>query len=245
MVVVSEAAVFAKSAAWSMADAAGFAVVYLTAWFAIHELVHPRPGQRVLVHSAAGGVGSALTQLAVGAGCEVFGVVRGAHKVAVAEGNGAVVIDAAAGDLWSEAERLSPRGYDAIFDANGVATLRASYAHLAAPGKLVVYGFHSMLTRGRDRPDWLRLPLRWLRSPTFDPLDMTGSNKSVLAFNLSWLGERQDLLVEGMQFVLDLAERHVIAPLPHTTFPFDRVADAHAALESGATTGKLVLIRGD
>ena len=62
-------------------QAAGFMVVYLTAWFALFELAHPRPGAKILIHSAAGGVGSALVQLAKIAKCEVTGVVGSTHKV--------------------------------------------------------------------------------------------------------------------------------------------------------------------
>ena len=71
---------------------------------------------------------------------------------------------------------------------------------------------------------------------------MTGANKSLLAFNLSYLFDRTDLLTEAMsQLLAWQADGRLPAP-PVTTFALDRVADAHRALESGMTTGKLVLL---
>ena len=84
------------------------------------------------------------------------------------------------------AQAHAPEGFNAVFDANGVTTLRQSYRHLAPTGRLVIYGFHSMLPHD-GRLNWLRLALDWLRTPRFNPLRMTQENRSVLAANLSFL----------------------------------------------------------
>lgn len=237
--VVPKHQVFAAPERFSIAEAAGFAVVDLTAWYALFELCRLRKGMTLLVHSAAGGVGGALVVLGKQAGCRVVGVVGAAHKVDHVRALGAdVVIDKSSEDLWRAAERASPKGYDVVLDANGVATLRASYAHLAPTGRLVIYGFATMLPRGRGRPSWPKLAVDWARTPRFDPLEMTNANKSVMAFNLSYLFERAELLTEAMN---DLLARELPAPATQT-FPFDRVADAHRAIESGSTVGKLVLV---
>lgn len=242
-VAVPRHQVFALPARFDMAQAAGFPSVFLTAYFALFELAHPHAGQTLLVHSAAGGVGGALLQLGRIAGCRMVGVVGASHKVDTARALGAeAVIDKSREDLWRAAERIAPRGYDAVFDANGVSTLRESYRHLAQPGKLVLYGFHSMLPREGGRPNWLKLAVDFLRTPRFNPLDLTGDNASVLAFNLSYLFERRDVLEESMGRLLTwVDEGRLVAP-PVTRFPLDQVAEAHRALESGTTVGKLVLI---
>jgi synaptic vesicle membrane protein VAT-1 len=223
--------------------AAGFPAVHLTAYFALHELCHVRPGQSLLVHSASGGVGCALVQLGRLAGCRVIGVVGAPHKVAVARALGAdEVIDKSREDLWARARALQPAGYDVVLDANGVETLRGSYAHLGSPGKLVIYGFHSMLPRQGGRPRWLKLALDFLRTPRFSPLRLTGDNRSVLCFNLSYLFEQQAILQEAMARLLGWVAEGRLRPPPVTTYPLARVADAHRDLESGRTVGKLVLI---
>lgn len=241
-VVVPAHQVFPPPERFSLAEAAGFPAVFLTAWYALLELGRPRPGARVLVHSAAGGVGGALLQLARIAGCRAVGVVGGPHKVEAAWRAGAeAVIDKSREDLWAAAERLAPEGFDVVLDANGPETLRQSYRHLAPTGRLVIYGFHSMLPRAGGRPSWLKLALGWLRTPRFDPLRMTNENRSVLAFNLSYLFERSDLLRDAMDDLLRKAGDGAIAAPPVTEYPLARVVDAHRAIESGTTVGKLVL----
>lgn len=241
-VAVPRDQVFRRPATLSSEQAATLPAVHMTAWYALFELAHPRPGATLLVHSAAGGVGSALVQLGRIAGARVVGVVGRSHKVATARSLGAeVVIDKSSQSLWGEAERAAPEGYDVVLDANGVETLRQSYEHLAPGGKLVVYGFHSMMRRGKDRPSWPKLAIDWLRTPRFNPLQLTNDNKSVLAFNLSYLFDRTDMLAEAMGQLLGWVEAGRLTPPPVETFPFARVADAHRAIESGETVGKLAL----
>ncbi|HEX7047959.1 MAG TPA: zinc-binding dehydrogenase [Gammaproteobacteria bacterium] len=241
-VVLPRAQVFRVPYHWSIAQAAAFPAAFLTAWYALFELAHPRMDQKVLVHSAAGGVGQALVQLAKLAGCKVAAVVGGAHKTECVEALGAdCVIDKSSEDLWATASLYAPEGFEVILDANGVATLQDSYEHLASGGKLVVYGFHSMFRRGFGRAPWFKLARGWLGTPRFNPLRMTQENRSVLAFNLSFMMDRQEVLARAMQQLLDWANDDCIQPLPVTTFAFDDVAGAHRALESGETTGKLVL----
>jgi synaptic vesicle membrane protein VAT-1 len=241
-VVVPRAQVFRIPSGLDSAQAAAIPTVFLTAWFALHELAHLRPREKVLVHSAAGGVGSAAVQLARLAGGQVIAVVGAPHKAALPEGLGAQrVIDKSAQELWREAETLAPGGFDVILDANGVSTLAASYAHLAPLGRLVVYGFHGMLPRKGGRPDWAKLAWDYLRTPRFNPLRLTTENRSVLAFNLSFVSERADLLVPAMARILEGFAAGSLVPPPVARYPLAGVARAHADLESGQTVGKLVL----
>jgi NADPH:quinone reductase-like Zn-dependent oxidoreductase len=242
-IAVSREHVFPIPAGWTMSDAAGFPTVFLTAWFALFELAHPRPSAKVLIHSAAGGVGQALVQLAVTAGCDVTGVVGDDHKVDAVRALGASgVIDKSREDLWAEAAQFAPEGFDVILDANGAETLRQSYRHLAPGGKLVVYGFHAMFSKRRGTPNWLKLIRDYFRTPRFNPLHMTSENKSVLGFNLSFMTHRSGFLRRAMNELLGWVDEGRIHPLPATTYPFDQVARAHADLESGQTVGKLVLV---
>jgi len=176
------------------------------------------------------------------AGLNAIGVVGRPEKVAAAKEWGAAhVIDKSSEDLWRAAERLAPKGYDVILDANGVSTLAESYAHLRSTGRLVIYGFAAMMRRGAGTPSWPKLAVDWLRTPRFNPLDLTNDNKSVMAFNLSYLFEEKELLAEAMQRLMQLVAEKKIRPPSTRAFDFERVADAHRALESGTTTGKLVL----
>ena len=229
---------------FSMEQGAAFPAVFLTAINALEVLGAPRAGDAVLVHSAAGGVGGAIVQLGRHLGLRVVGVVGSTHKVEAARALGAdQVIDKSCEPLFERARSYAPEGYSVVLDANGVETLGGSYDSLAAPGRLVVYGFHTMLPRrGRGRPSWPRLALGWLRTPRFNPLDMTYENRSVMAFNLSTLFHRRELLSELMATLLERVARGQIKAPPTRAFAMEKVADAHRLLESGSSVGKLVLL---
>jgi NADPH:quinone reductase-like Zn-dependent oxidoreductase len=206
-IVLKADRVFPKPQNLDYPQAAALPTVFLTAWFMVREQVMPKPGDVWLVHSAAGGVGSALCQLGRLAGCRVIGVVGSTHKRKEALAMGASeVIDKSHQKLWQEAERLAPQGFQAVFDANGV------------------------------------MAWDWLRTPRFSPLDMTQSNKSVLAANLSFLSAHAGLLRSGMHELLTLFAEGKLTPPPITEFALADAAKAQATIESGKTVGKLVLI---
>jgi NADPH:quinone reductase-like Zn-dependent oxidoreductase len=152
----------------------------------------PTRNRAVLVHSAAGGVGSMLVQMAKTLGCApVVGVVGAAHKIEACEACGAdtVVCKAGRSDWWDDVAAASPDGYAAIFDANGVATLRRSYDALAQTGRLVIFGFHTNLPTVSSTLSplhWLRMAKGMASMPTFEPMDLVLSSKSIHGFNLSF-----------------------------------------------------------
>lgn len=225
----------------SFEEGAGFPTIFLTASYGLLELARPKKGNKILIHSAAGGVGSALVQLGKLAGCYVVGVVGATHKVEEAKKLGAdVVIDKSTQNLWNQAKQISPNGYDVILDANGPETLKQSYRHLALCGKLIIYGFHTMLTKGRGKPNWLKVMWDYLTTPRFNPMNITNENRSIMAFNLSYLFSK-DELSSAMYQLIGWMEKGLLHLPKITTFPLKEAAKAHKALESGSTTGKLVL----
>ena len=227
---------------FNFSQAAGFPAVFMTAYHALFQNIVVRPEMTVMIHSAAGGVGSSLVQLAHIFGMKVIGVVGSSHKVDIVKSLGAdYVIDKSTEDLWQRANDLCPEGFDVILDANGVETLGESYKHLRPTGKLICYGFHTMMPKTGGRINWFKLIYNWLKTPRFNPLDMTTSNKSVVTFNLSFLFDRMDLLGEAMDEMLPWLEQGKIKVAKVNEYKVEDVAKAHADLESGKTIGKLVL----
>ncbi|HEY8381549.1 MAG TPA: zinc-binding dehydrogenase [Microvirga sp.] len=237
--------VWPKPQALPFEDAAGFLAVQLTAYHGLLQNVVIRPGMKVLVHSAAGGVGSALVQLCKLHHLDVIGVVGATHKVDYVRRLGAdAVIDKSTHSLWDESERLCPGGYDLVFDANGPETLARSYAHLKPTGKLLVYGFHGLLPKQGGRIKYLAAAFGLLKLPRFNPLRMTSENRGVVAFNLSFLFNRTDLLHTAVRDLTAWLEAGSIRAPQIRSYALADVTQAHQALESGETTGKLVLRTG-
>lgn len=242
-VKVSENFLYQLPLEMSMEEAGGFPAVFLTAYHALLQLVIVRPGMTALIHSAAGGVGSSLVQLCRIKGIKTIGVVGSSHKVETLKKLGCdFIIDKSREDLWRKVEEYAPGGVELAFDANGAETLKESYNHLAPTGKLFFYGAHTMFPRKGGKLNWPKLVKDFLKTPRFNPLNMSSKNRSLITFNLSFLFERQDLFQEAMNDLLKWYEEGKIRVPEVKTFPLEDVAEAHKELESGLTVGKLVLL---
>lgn len=229
---------------WSYEEGAAFPVVFLTAW---HGLVHVgrlREGERVVVHSAAGGVGTAACQIVRALGGETIGTVGSKEKVPVALEHGAGhVLVAADYDVWDGIERITGgEGVDIVFDAVGGPGLRRGYEALREDGRLVTYGFASMMPKGGVR-NWPRLAWQFLRLPRFSPLPMTFANRTVAGFNLVNLTNRPELFALEIARLLDLAGDGKLRPVVGRTFSFRDAPAAHEFIQTRRSTGKLVLVR--
>jgi len=226
----------------SFEESAGFPVIYLTAYYALYMLVHIFPGSTILVHSAAGGVGSALLQLAKLGDWRTIGVVGSSHKVEEAKALGADwVIDKSKENLWQMVEKYAPQGLDAVLDGNGITTIGEGYKHLKPTGKLISYGYHAMFARENSILNHLKLVYSYLRTPRFHPIDLHNTNRSLASFNLSFLFDRSDLLDIAMQSLYSWFMEGKIRTPKVTVYPFREVSRAHRDLQSGKTVGKLIL----
>lgn len=242
-VVVPQDWIFSIPQHISFEEAGGFMTIFCTAYYALHLSVKIFPGSTVLVHSAAGGVGSALLQLCKQAGWRTIGVVGSSHKVEAAKNMGAdVVIDKSQEDLWKAVRIHAPEGCDVVLDGNGILTLRGSYRALKPTGKLISYGFHSMFPKEKGIPNYYKLMMNYFRTPKFNPVDMHKKNKNLITFNLSFLFKRKDLLDMTLNDLYPWLKEGQIRMPKTTPYPFEEVAQAHRDIQSGQTVGKLVLV---
>ena len=227
----------------SMSSGAGILCTAFTAYYALFKICPLREKSKVLVHSAAGGVGSMLCQMLKISECSVCGVVGSTHKVNICRQLGCdYVVDKSKFPLWNSVREFS-NYFDIIFDANGVDTLRDSYRHLGACGKLVIYGFHTMAPKSGllSLFGWLLMIYKYLRSPKFTPLDMVANNRSLLAFNLSFLFTREDLIPQIMEYLIKWIEDGRLKVAKVTTFDIWEIGKAHQLLQTGKTIGKVVI----
>ena len=219
--------------------AAALATQGATAWYAARVLCPLLPGQRVLVHSAAGGVGQLLVQLALDAGCVVYAVAGGTEKCAHLEHMGAQhVIDRHAGPYEEAVSRLLGNDrIDVSFNAVGGSTYRSDMRLLGAGGRLVLFGGAERGALG------LFGTLRFVwRMGLLVPIFLMMQSRSVLGINMLKLSDKKpELVARCMHEAVAAAVRGVLRPHVHKEYPAGDLAQAHVDLASGRTTGKLVL----
>jgi synaptic vesicle membrane protein VAT-1 len=243
LLVVHETQVIGLPASFSIEQGAAFPATYMTAFYSLFQIFKLPPSSLLLIHSAAGGVGSALTILAKIAGHHVVGVVGQAQKLEYAKDLGAdFVYDKSSPDFtWKSIFQDHPQGFDAAYDANGYTTLRVSYDCLRETGKLVAYGSHSLLPREGGKVDYLKAIWGLLRTPRFNPLNLISDNKSIIGFNLSFLFEQKSLIHETLEGLSQKIQGGKLTPPQVKMFPVEDVAKAHSHIESGSSIGKIVL----
>ena len=230
---------------WSFAEGASFFVQALTAWYAIVELGQLKPGQTVLVHSAAGGVGLLALEIVKKLGATPIATVGSWNKIPFLTRHSGLREDQIilrsprhfGRQLDTALAAAGSPGLDLVLDSIAGVYFQEGYRRLSRGGRLVLFGAASMMPAG-SRPNYARLALQYLRRPRIDPLQMISENKSVMGFNLIWLWDRADDFHRmGQELIrLGIGPPHIGARLA-----FDRAPDALRRLQTGRTTGKVVL----
>jgi NADPH2:quinone reductase len=209
---------------WSFEEGAAFVMNYHTSHFALHRRGRMREGDTVLVHGAAGGVGSAAVQIAKGGGARVIAVVSTAAKEDVASRAGAD--DVVRTDGWLDAVRelTGGRGADLVYDPVGGERFQDSVRALAPEGRLLVVGF----TEGEI--------------PTVRVNRLLLRNADVVG--VAWghfAGTRPELIAEIQADLERLAAAGFVRPLVGDVYPLAEGARGVAQVESRGALGKIVL----
>jgi NADPH:quinone reductase-like Zn-dependent oxidoreductase len=235
-VVVPAARVVPVPDALDPGVAAAVAMNGVTAWQMVHDVARVRPGQTVLVHGAAGGVGTLLVQLAVLAGARVLGTASsGKHDVV--RSLGAEPIDYRAGSVPEAVRALAPGGVDAVFDHVGGDNLAQSYDVLADGGIVINYGSASTLG---DTGHWLRPYVGTIRRFAgwwLGRLAGRGRGRRATFYYVK-PGPR---FTTALTEVFALVARGAVTPRIERRLPMERAAEALALLVDGKASGKVVL----
>lgn len=227
--------------AMSFEEAAAIPVNYVTAYHMLFRVAGIRAGERVLVHMAAGGVGTAVLQLCGTVGdVEVFGTASAAkHEVLRAEGC-AHPIDYHAADYAAEVRRLTGgQGVDVVLDPLGGNDWRKGLKLLRPGGRLVAFGFANLASGPRRRP--ARLATQVLGIPVLTPLQLMNHNRTVSGVNIGRLWGQIAVLREELQAVLALWDQGKIKPRIDASYPFTQAAAAHRRILQRQNIGKIVL----
>jgi synaptic vesicle membrane protein VAT-1 len=224
----------------SFEQAAAIPVNYLTAWIMLIHLGNVKPGDRVLVHSAGGGVGQAALQLCRWRGAEVIGTASASKHARLKEAGVAHCIDYNAEDFEAAVKRITNgRGVDVVIDAVGGDSFEKSYRCLAAMGRLFMFGISSFAP-GKKRSLVTAL-VGLLRMPKFKPVDLMQENRGVFGVNMGHLWERGDELAAMTREIVDLCGAGTLDPVVDTSFPFAEAAKAHERLQDRQNFGKVLL----
>lgn len=223
-----------------LGEAAALATQGATAWYMARIACPLRPGQQVLVHSAAGGVGQLLVQLAVKAGCTVYAVASGAEKMAQLKRLGAHhAIDRRTGDYAQQVRALlGDRRIDVSFNAVGGSTFRKDMALIGSGGAQVLYGGSE---RGEGRGLLGTLRFVW-RMGLVVPIFLMMKSRSLIGVNMLRISEHHpDVIAACVAGVVRAHAEGWLKPHVHAEHAKDQLPAALEALGSGRTMGKVVV----
>lgn len=214
------------------AEAVSVILNYLTAYQMLTRLARLSAGDTALIHGAAGGVGTAMLELARLRGVKLYGTVS-TGKLDVVRELGGIPVDYRSTDFVEELRRLEPRGVQAVFDPVGGAQLTRSNQVLARGGTLVMFGASSATQRSNPTLALIgtvaRLLLLWLRP----------DGKSVKGYFNSTI--KTPHVKEDLAALLGLLAEGKLRPRVALVLPLSEVRQAHELLEAGRVTGKIVL----
>jgi NADPH:quinone reductase-like Zn-dependent oxidoreductase len=229
-----------------VAEAVSLILNYVTAYQMLHRSAKVRPGQRVLIHGAAGGVGSALLQLGRVAGLEMYGTCSSRGASAVSD-LGAIPIDYKHRDFVEEVRRLTKDGVDAVFDPIGGKHIWHSRKALRRGGRVVAYGNTTSL-RGEGLASNRPGHRNRLHGIPIYALYIAGGwilagRKRVVPYSIQWLKRlRRPWFREDLITLFDLLQNKKIKPIIAQRFPLTEARQAQELLEKGGIVGKIVLL---
>jgi synaptic vesicle membrane protein VAT-1 len=227
--------------AMSFEVAAAIPVNYLTAHHMLFRVANVRPGERVLVHMAAGGVGIAVLQLCRTVdGLVTFGTASAAkHEALRAEGC-THPIDYHRADYATEVRRLTGgEGVDLVLDPLGGADWKKGLKLLRPCGRLVAYGFANLASGQRRNPAHVAAQLVGI--PVLTPLRLMDRNRTVSGVNIGHLWGEAVILAEGLDVVLALWNAGIIRPRIDGSYPFAEAGAAHRRILQRENIGKIIL----
>lgn len=228
--------------AMTFEEAAAIPANYITAYHMLFRVGALRPGERVLVHMAAGGVGIAALQLCrTVPDVTVFGTSSASKHPMIVEQGCTHPIDYRTKDYATEVRRLTGgQGVDVVLDPLGGADWKTGYDLLRPAGRLVAFGFAN-LTSGRTR-SIARVAKQFLSMPRFSPLRLMNDNKTITGVNIGHLWDEVPMLAEQLEAILKLYDAGVVKPVIDSVIPFAEAARAHERIESRSNVGKVVLV---
>ena len=218
-------------------EAVSLVLNYTTAYQMLHRCAHIRSGEIILIHGAAGGVGTALLQLGKFTNLKMYGTASYRKHDIVSSLRG-IPIDYKSANLVQEITKLTSQddesewGVDAVFDAIGGKSLKSSYEILRSGGRLVAYGPFSPIDIG----DWLMM----------FTLNLIPDKREFMLYSIQTLKRlKPDWFHADLILLLNLLKEGKIKPIVAARMPLNQAAQTQELLAGGSVKGKIVLICND
>ncbi len=225
----------------SFEEAAAMPVNYLTAYHSMFYMGNLQPGDTVLVHGAAGGVGVAAVQLARAKQLRVYGTAGAAKQSFLRELGVDRAMDYTKEDFEKVVRRERPEGIEMVLDPIGGKSFAKSYRCLGPTGRLVVYGF-STVSGASGRMNWLNAARAMWQTPRFHPLKLIHDNIAVIGVHLGRMPSRGELLKKQWDEITRLHAEGKVKPVIGKTFALEEAALAHRYMHERKNVGKVVLM---
>ena len=221
-------------------EGAAVPVNYLTAYHSMFTMGNLQPGDRILIHGAAGGVGIAAVQLARARGLVIFGTAGPTKQEYLRKIGVDHAIDYQKSDFVEVVKNFAPDGIEMVMDPIGGKNLARSQQCLGPTGRLVVYGLSDAAGTSRKRS--LLSGLKALvQTPRFHPLKMMSQNLAVIGVSMGAMPSRGALLRREMDEIFRLYGEGKIKPVIAKTFPLEQAAAAHQFIHDRKNIGKVIL----
>lgn len=213
---------------------------YMTAYQLLHRTAKAKSGESVLVHGAAGRVGTAVVEIGVLAGLRLYGTAA-ARDCASVERLGAVAIDYQTEDFLTRVRELTGDGVDIVLDGIGGPLSMRSFRALRPGGRLVVFGRYATIAQGRK--NWPGVFAWYAATGGVALRGALSPRKKVLSYRIQKLRiHHQDWFQADFLVLLEMLRRGEIHPAVAERLPLSEARRAHELLESTAATGKIVLV---
>ena len=221
-------------------DAAAIPVNYMTAYHSMFVMGNMQPGDRILIHGAAGGVGIAAVQLAKARGLVTFGTAGPTKQEYLRKMGVDHPIDYQKSDFVEVVRKFAPDGIEMVMDPIGGRSLTRGQQCLGPTGRLVVFGLSEAAGMSGRRN--LISGLKALaQTPRFHPLKLMSENLAVIGVNLGKMDSRGPLLTRELDEIFHMHAEGKIRPVIAKTFPLDQGAAAHQFIHDRKNIGKVIL----
>ena len=223
---------------FSFEESAAFMANWFTVWIGLHEMARVREGESLLIHAAAGGVGTAAVMLGLAHNMKVYGTTSSEEKREFVKNIGAVPLSYEDFDIKiMDQEEL---GVDCILETMGGNIFKRSFEILSPMGRLVQIGASGIQVNKWNPVSWIKA---WLALPQVKMAQVLRRSRAFMGLHVGYLGKYPEKIRPAWEKMVEVVTEHDFKPVVNTDqiYPMYKVADAHQLIHDRNNIGKVLL----